>query len=95
MRVTYAHYLPTFEAHMGAGEIPGGKRPANVSIDAALLARAKKLNINLSRTLEERLDQLVRTAEAERWLEENRAAIIAYNARIERDGVWSDGLRSF
>jgi len=80
---------------MGARDTPGGKRPANVSIDAALLARAKRLNINLSRTLEERLDQLVRAAEATRWLEENRAAIAAYNARVEREGVWSDGLRSF
>lgn len=80
---------------MGAGEHPGGKRPVNVSIDAALLARAKPLNINLSRTLEARLEELVRSAEAAHWLEANRKTIAAYNARIAREGVWSDRLRSF
>ena len=72
-----------------------GKRPANVTINAALLARAKALNINLSQTLEERLEQRVREEEGKRWLEQNRKAIDAYNARVERDGLWSDGLRSF
>ena len=71
------------------------KRPANVTISAALLARAKALNINLSQTLEERLEQLVREAEGKRWLEDNRKAIDAYNARVERDGLWSEDLRSF
>ena len=32
---------------------------------------------------------------AERWAEENRAAIAAYNQRIEAAGVFSDGLRAF
>lgn len=31
----------------------------------------------------------------ERWLQNNREAIDAYNACIEPDGVISDGLRSF
>ena len=80
---------------MGGRDAISGKRPANVTINAALLARAKALNINLSQTLEERLEQLVREAEGRRWLEENRKAVDAYNARVERDGLWSDGLRSF
>ena len=53
------------------------------------------IEINLSRTLEERLSQLVREAEAEEWLAANRKAIDAYSARVERDGVWSDKLRGF
>jgi len=36
-----------------------------------------------------------REAAARRWLAQNRAAIDAYNAHIERDGVFGDGLRSF
>lgn len=55
----------------------------------------RNLKINLSQTLEERLAQIVREAEAEEWLAANRKAIDAYNARVERDGVWSDKLRSF
>lgn len=71
------------------------KRPANVSVKAELLDKAKYLGINLSRTLEERLAELVREAEAREWLAQNRRALDAYNKRIERDGVWSDGLRGF
>lgn len=80
---------------MGGPDTGAGKRPANLSINARLLDRAKRLKINLSQTLEDRLGQLVREAEAKSWLEENRKAIQAYNARVERDGVWSDKLRGF
>jgi antitoxin CcdA len=72
-----------------------GKRPINLTISAKLLDKARNLKINLSRTLEARLAQLVREAEAEEWLAANRKAIDAYNARAERDGVWSDKLRGF
>lgn len=71
------------------------KRPANVSVRAELLDKAKRLGINLSRTLEDRLEQLVREAEGRQWLAENKRALEAYNKRIEREGVWSDGLRGF
>lgn len=71
------------------------KRPANVSVRAELLDKAKRLGINLSRTLEDRLAELVREAEAREWLARNRRALDAYNKRIEREGIWSDGLRGF
>lgn len=80
---------------MGAPGSLAGKRPANLTISARLLDKARHLKINLSQTLEERLAQLVREAEAEEWLAANRKAIDAYNARVERDGVWSDKLRGF
>ena len=80
---------------MGGRDTPAGKRPANLSISAELLDKAKHLGINLSWTLEERLAQLVREAEAQEWLAANRKAIDAYNSRIEREGVWSDKLRGF
>jgi len=71
------------------------KRPANVSVRAELLDKAKRLGINLSRTLEDRLAVLVREAEAREWLARNQRALDAYNKRIEREGIWSDGLRGF
>ena len=80
---------------MGGRDSLAGKRPANLTISTQLLDKARHLKINLSRTLEERLAQLVREAEAEEWLAANRKAIDAYNARVERDGVWSDKLRGF
>lgn len=72
-----------------------GKRATNVSINQGLLEEAKALDINLSATLERALEAEVRARKRERWLAENREAIDAYNARVERDGVFSDGLRSF
>jgi antitoxin CcdA len=71
------------------------KRPANLSIRSDLLDKAREHDINLSRALEERLDELIRQKEREAWLERNRAAIEAYNDRVERGGVFSDGLRTF
>ncbi len=80
---------------MGGRDSLAGKRSANLTISAKLLDKAKNLKINLSQTLEERLVQVVREAEAEEWLAANRKAIAAYNARVERDGVWSDTVRGF
>ena len=80
---------------MGGRGSLAGKRSANLTISANLLDRAKSLKINLSHTLEERLAQVVRDAEAEEWLAANRKAIDAYNERVERDGIWSDKVRGF
>jgi antitoxin CcdA len=71
------------------------KRAANLSVNAGLLDEAKALEINLSATFERALEDAVRARKRERWLAENRDAIAAYNERIERDGMFSDGLRSF
>ncbi|HRO26842.1 MAG TPA: type II toxin-antitoxin system CcdA family antitoxin [Luteimonas sp.] len=72
-----------------------GKRAANVSINQGLLDEAKALEINLSATLEKALEQEVRARKREKWLEENREAIEAYNRRIARDGLASDHVRAF
>lgn len=71
------------------------KRPANVSVSAELLDKAKRLGINLSQTLEQKLAELVGEAEGREWLAQNARALEAYNKRIEREGIWSDGLRGF
>lgn len=72
-----------------------GKRATNVSINQGLLEEAKALDINLSATLERALEQEVRARKRERWLEENREAIAAYNEHVRKHGIWSDGLRGF
>jgi antitoxin CcdA len=71
------------------------KRAANLSVNAELLDQAKALEINLSATFERALDEAVRTRKRELWLAENREAIAAYNEYVARNGVFSDGLRSF
>ena len=71
------------------------KKAVNLSVDADLLARSKEMDLNLSATFEEVLREKTREKERRRWSEENREAIEAFNRRIERDGIWSDGLRRF
>lgn len=76
-------------------DLQAPKRPANLSINADLLAKARALDINLSATLEQALAEALRQHQREQWLAENRAAIEAYNQRVEAHGTFSDGLRSF
>ncbi|MCC6472800.1 MAG: type II toxin-antitoxin system CcdA family antitoxin [Burkholderiales bacterium] len=71
------------------------KKSANLSVDAELLQEARRLDLNLSQVLESSLALAIRERKAEEWLARNRAALEAYNEHIERDGVFSDGLRSF
>jgi antitoxin CcdA len=71
------------------------RKAVNLSLDAALVAEAKALNLNLSRTVEEALRQRVRDEKARRWQEENADAIAFNNAQIERDGLWCDDYRLF
>jgi len=72
-----------------------GKRATNVSINQGLLEDARALDINLSATLERALEAEVRARKREKWLEENREAITAYNERVARDGVAGDHVRAF
>ena len=71
------------------------RKAANLSVDAALLREAKGLDLNLSRVFESALQVAVAQVRRERWLEQNRDALDAYNRHVERDGVFSDGVRSF
>jgi antitoxin CcdA len=73
----------------------GEKRPVNLSVDAELVDRARAAGINLSHTLEARLRDAIREADAEAWREQNREAIRRANDELERDGLWSDGLWLF
>lgn len=71
------------------------KRATNLSVNEDLLRRARALGINLSRALEERLEELVVEREQARWLEANREAIEDYNRHIEVDGAFGDDVRRF
>ena len=70
-----------------------GKKPTNVSVNEGLLRDARALDINLSATLEKALEAEVRARKRERWLQENREAIAAYNAFVEENGIFSPMFR--
>lgn len=71
------------------------KRATNVSINAELLRAARALKVNLSRTLEDALIEILRAERGREWLDDNREAIEAFNQRVSREGVFSDGQRRF
>ncbi len=58
----------------------------------------KEANISKGRLLkkfEQNLNHLNKKEKNTRWQEENKEAIQHYNERVEKYGVFSDGLRSF
>ena len=68
------------------------KAACNTSVDAALLAEAKSLNISPSVVLEQALRKAVSQAKAELWQAENADAIAAYNQQVAQHGTFAEGL---
>jgi antitoxin CcdA len=66
------------------------KRAVNLFVDTDLLDAARRLRINLSETLEQRLSNIVRAEQEKRWLQDNKLAIEAYNLRVSQHGLLSD-----
>lgn len=79
-----AHRLPSHT------HLPITRRPVNVSLDAALVAEARELDIPLSATFEEALRARVRAEREARWLAENRGAIEDYNTRVDAEGTFGE-----
>ena len=71
------------------------KRPTNLSLNARVLDMARELGMNLSQTVDMLLAQEVQRRYWERWNEENKEAVDAYNARIEREGLPLAKYRTF
>ncbi|WP_238624187.1 type II toxin-antitoxin system CcdA family antitoxin [Ectothiorhodospira haloalkaliphila] len=71
------------------------KKAANLSINSDLLRKTRKLNINLSATLERALIEELSRQEAVQWVEENHAAIKRYNDFVEKYGCFGDEFREF
>jgi antitoxin CcdA len=71
------------------------KRAANVSVRSDLLDAAREAGINLSATLERALLDELANLKREKWRQENREAVAAYNEHVEKHGTFSDDLRSF
>jgi transcriptional regulator with XRE-family HTH domain len=66
-------------------------RPARVGgrieEDLRLIAEARRLGVDLRIVVAE--------ARQQRWIEENRDALVDANAFLARHGLWSDGKRQF
>ena len=71
------------------------KRATNLTLNAKVLDLARELGLNLSQTVDGLLAEEVRRRYWERWNEENKAAISAYNERVTRDGLPLAKYRGF
>jgi antitoxin CcdA len=71
------------------------RKSVNLTCSEKLLAEAKELGIPLSATFEAALAEIIAEHKRQQWLEENKEAIAAYNERVRKQGVFSDGLRRF
>ena len=63
------------------------RKPANLTLDAALLDEARGLGLNLSAAAEQGLRAAVAEAKAARWQAENAAALASSNAWVEANGL--------
>ena len=73
----------------------GKTAPTNVSLDAELVAEAKALGVSISQASNRGLEEAVRAARAEHWLEENKAALESSNAWVETNGLPLEKYRLF
>lgn len=71
------------------------KRPVNLLINTRTLELAKELGMNLSQTVDSFLSAEVHRRYWERWQDDNKDAIDAYNARIADEGLPLTRYRSF
>ena len=69
------------------------KREVSLLVDAALIDEARRLQIDMSETLERRLRTIVKAKQEGRWLEENCEAIDSINSFIDRHGLLASRLR--
>ena len=75
--------------------VASSRRATNVTLPAALLHDARSLGINLSQACEQGLAAAVSEARRQRWLDENRAAIQAWNEHVEMHGLPLAAYRQF
>lgn len=65
----------------------GNKKATNISLPEDLVEEAKRLGINLSHACEAGLDEEVRKAKREEWIEENQEAMESSNEYVRKHGL--------
>lgn len=65
----------------------GKRKPVNLSLDTGVVEAAREVGINLSQACEAALRDATKAERERRWQEENREAIEASNAWVEKHGL--------
>ena len=76
-------------------EVSAKKRAVNMSIDSATLDLAKKIGMNLSKTVDAFLKDEVKRLYWEQWNERNKEGVAEYNAYIAKHGLPLAKYRTF
>lgn len=63
------------------------RRPANLSLDEALVREAREMKISLSRAAEDGIARAIASEKARRWAEENADVIRSTNKYIAKHGL--------
>ena len=71
------------------------KKATNLSLNSKVLEMARELGMNVSQTVDTLLAEEVKRRYWEKWRDENREAMAAYNQRIAREGLPLAKYRSF
>jgi len=71
------------------------KKATNLSLNSKVLEMARELGLNVSQTVDGLLAAEVKRLYWEKWAEENKAGMAAYNARIAKEGLPLAKYRSF
>ena len=71
------------------------KKATNLSLNSKVLEMARELGLNVSQTVDGLLAEEVKRRYWEKWNEDNKEGIAAYNARIAREGLPLAKYRSF
>lgn len=71
------------------------RKPTNLSLDAALVAEAREMKINISRIAEDGIAKAVAAEKARLWKIENREAIESWNRHFEENGLPLAKYRQF
>lgn len=66
---------------------PRGKTATNISLNAAMLAEAKELGVNISQACEAGLAKELKSVREAKWKSENKAAMQAWNEWTEKNGI--------
>lgn len=63
------------------------KKATNLSLNSKVLEEARRMEINISQTVDVLLANEIKRLYWDKWNEQNRDAITAYNARIAAHGL--------
>ncbi|TYC69112.1 post-segregation antitoxin CcdA [Stappia sp. BW2] len=71
------------------------RKATNLTIDMSLVGSAKDLGVNISQAAEEGIRRAVSQARADRWKQENQAALNSSNDFVDQHGLPLETSRLF